>query len=137
MKTIHTNSGQIKIEDILGGIAQLKIADLEGFAKQVITILNKKKAPVLKKKEEDLISKIKNGGPSKKFIKRQRLLLQKSVDGTITPKEHEEALQMIPISSNWDLERIKLMLQLADLRKTTLEEVRITLNITPQEDVYA
>lgn len=137
MKTIHTNSGQIKIEDILNGVAQLKIADLEGFAKQVITILNKKKEPILKKKEQDLIDKIKNGGPSKKFLKRQKLLLQKSVDGTITTKENEEALQMIPISGNWDLERIKLMLQLADLRKTTLEAVRISLNITPPEDVYA
>ena len=43
---------------------------------------------------------------------------------------------MIPIASKWDLERIKLMLQLAELRNTTLEEVRISLKINPPEDVY-
>lgn len=137
MKTIRTSSGQIKIEEILNGITQLKVADLEGFAKQVATILKKKKAPLLKKKEQDLIDKIKNGGPSPKFLKRQKILLEKSVKGLITPKEHQEALAMIPISSKWDLERIKLMLQLAKLRGTTLEEVRISLNITPPEEVYA
>ena len=54
----------------------------------------------LNQKKQDLIGKIKNGGLSKQFFKRQQFLLQKSVDGTITAKEQEEALQMIPISSN-------------------------------------
>jgi|GEM_PF-6746426 len=90
----------------------------------------------LNQKKQDLIGKIKNGGLSKQFFKRQQFLLQKSVDGTITAKEQEEALQMIPISSNWDLTRIKWILQLADLRKTTLEAVRISLSIAPSENVY-
>ena len=137
MKTIRTNSSQIKIEEILRGIAQLKVTDLEGFAKQVTAILQKKKAPLLEQKEKILIEKLLNGGPSEKFRKRQRFLLKKSVEGTITPKEQEEALTMIPISSKWDLERIKLMQELAKLRYTTLEEVRISLNITPPEEVYA
>ncbi len=137
MKTIQTDSGQIKVEDLLNSIAQLKIADLEGFAKQVTNILKKKKAPILKKQEQDLIDRIKNGGPSKTFLKRQRILLEKSVKGLITETEHQEALAMIPIASKWDLERIKLMLQLAELRNTTLEEVRISLKINPPEDVYA
>jgi len=88
-------------------------------------------------KEKKLIDKIKNGGPSKEFLKRQNILLKKSIQGTITTTEHQEALAMIPIVSKWDLERIKLMLQLAELRNTTLEAVRISLNITPPEDVYA
>ena len=89
------------------------------------------------KKEKALTEKILNGGPSEAFKKRQRILLQKSVEGTITKKEQEEALAMIPISSKWDLERIRLMQQLAALRNSTLEEVRISLNITPPEEVYA
>jgi len=137
MKTIRTSSGQINIEEILNGITQLKVADLEGFAKQVANILKKKKAPILKKKEQALINKIKNGGPPLTFLERQKVLLEKSVKGIITEEEHQEALAMIPISSKWDLERIKLMLQLAKLRNTTLEEVRISLNIAPPEDVYA
>lgn len=136
MKTIQTNSGQIKIEEILQGIAQLKVTDLEGFAKQVTSILQKKKAPILKEKEEVLIEKIVNGGPSEEFRKKQRLLLKKSLDGTITNKENEEALAMIPIASKLDLERIKLMLELAKLRNITLEEVRTSLKITPPEEVY-
>lgn len=136
MKTIRTNSGQIKIEEILQGIAQLKVTDLEGFAKQVTAILQKKKAPILKKKEDELIEKILNGGPSGEFKKRQRYLLKKSVEGTITEKEHQEALKMIPIASKWDLERIKLMQELAKLRNSTLEEVRTSLNITPPEEIY-
>ena len=137
MKTIRTNSGQIKIEEILQGIAQLKVTDLEGFAKQVTAILQNKKAPALKKKEKALTEKILNGGPSEEFQKRQRILLKKSVEGTITKEEQEEALAMIPISSKWDLERIHLMQELAALRNSTLEEVRTSLNITPPEEVYA
>lgn len=137
MKAIQTNSGLIKIEEILQGIAHLNVTDLEEFSKEVTSILQKKKAPILKEKEEVLIEKIVNGGPSEKFRKRQRILLKKSVEGTITKKEHEEALAMIPIASKWDLERIKLMLELAKLRNITLEEVRTSLKITPPEEVYA
>lgn len=129
MKTIRTKSGQIKIEDILQGVAQLKVTDLEGFAKQVTAILQKKK-------EKVLIEKILNSGPSKEFRKRQRFLLKKSVEETITEQEQEKALAMIPIAGKWDLERIKLMQELAEPRNTTLEEVRTSLNITPPEEVY-
>lgn len=129
MKTIQTDAGQIKIEDILNGIAQLKVTDLEGFAKKVMTILEKKKTPNYQQKEKELVHKIKNGGPSKDFQKKYNALLAKSVKGIMTDEENKEFLTLIPISEKWSVDRLQLIIQLARLKHISIQEVMSQLEI--------
>lgn len=137
MKTIQTDAGKIKIEDILNGIAQLKVTDLEGFAKKVMTILEKKKTPDFKQKENELIHKIKNGGPSKEFQKRYNSLLAKSVKGIMTDEENEEFLTLIPTSEKWSVDRLQLIIELAKLKNTSIQEVMNQLEITTPSVIHA
>ena len=43
MKSIRTSLGQIKIEEILNGIAQLKIPDFDDFRAKIEQLAKKKK----------------------------------------------------------------------------------------------
>ncbi len=137
MKTIPTKSGQVQIEDILKGIAQLHIADLEGFVNQALNILEKKKAPEKKKKEKALIQKIKNGGPSNEFWKRYDALASKLELETMTVEENQEFLKLTKVTGKWAVDRTKLMLELAKLWDISLNDVRIRLKIKPRESIYA
>lgn len=136
MKAIQTSLGKVDIQDFLNSISKLKLPDLESFSKEVLKILEKKKTADFIKKEQELMDKIKNGGPPKKFQQRQKELLLKPVQGVINDKEHQEALKMIPVAEQWAVERTKLMLELAELWETSLEEVLKRLDITTPNPVY-
>ena len=137
MKAIPTKSGQVKIEEILKGITQLHITDLEGFVNQALKILEKKKAPENKKKEKALIYKIKNGGPSKEFWKKYDVLAQKLELETMTMEENQEFIKLAEVTGKWAVTRTKLMLELAKLWNTKLDDVRLRLKIKPRESIYA
>ncbi|MFK7980195.1 MAG: hypothetical protein AB8G86_09465 [Saprospiraceae bacterium] len=137
MKTIPTQAGQVKIEEVLKGISQLQITDLEGFVNQALKILEKRKAPEKKKKEKALIHQIKNGGPSEDFWKKYDSLYNKLESETMTEIENQEFLKLTEITGKWAVERTKLMIELAKLWNTSLKEVRIRLKIKPRESIYA
>jgi len=115
----------------------LQITDLEGFVNQALKILEKKKAPEKKRKEKFLIHQIKNGGPSEVFWKKYDILAHKLEQETMSIEENQEFLKLTKVTGTWAVKRTKLMLELAKLWDTSLDDVRVRLKIMPRETVYA
>ncbi len=137
MPSVQFNS-QIKVDfgEILQGLSKLELSDLEQFMAQVSTLVARKKAPSLSKKETELLKKINEGLPEK-FQSRYVGLLTKSVNETLTDKEHKEALQMIPIIEKHRVDRLKHLIDLAAIWDTTVDEVMKRLGITPPPTIHA
>ncbi|MEM1122443.1 MAG: hypothetical protein AAGJ18_18500, partial [Bacteroidota bacterium] len=56
---------------------------------------------------------------------------------TMTSEENREYLKLTEITGQWAVKRTKLMLELAKLWNTSLEDVHIRLKIEPRENTYA
>ncbi len=137
LKISGEKNAEGKIDQLLKEVKQLKIPDLEGFLTKALKILERRKSPEYKKREEVLIDKIQNGGPSEKVILRQKKLIEKSIKTRLTPSEHQEALKLIPIFDQWTFKRLKLLNELAELRESTVEETMKNLKIESAQTIYA
>lgn len=126
-----------KIDELLEAIAQLKIPDLDAFKDKFDKFLNKKRPPGFVKKEKELIRKIKTGGPSEAFWKQYDFLYSKLRDEVMTKEENAEFLKMASLTEEWTFERLKLIIELAELWDTTRQDVLKRLEIKPREKVYA
>lgn len=135
---IDSNKNSNKdIEQLFKEVTQLKMPDFEGFVKRTLKILEKRKSPEYKKKEKELINKIKNGGSSKEWKDKYDRLSAKVSHEEITEGEHQELLTLIPISEQWAYERLVLMIELAELWDIPLEDVLKRLKIKPRKNIYA
>lgn len=131
------NNPQQKIEQLLKEVAELKVPDLNLFKKKFEQLFKQKKPLSYSKKEKQLIDKIKKGGPSKEWLSKYDQLSAKVTKETITSAEHEELLKMIPIAEKWTYERLKFMVELAELWEVSLDEVINRLKIEIRNNVYA
>lgn len=129
MKTVQTESGQLDANELLKIISQWKVPDLEGFAKKVLQIIEKKKTPEYKDREQYLIDKIKNGGPPEAVYIKKEELANKLLVGTMTPKENKEYIKIAKVIENWDYERLKLAIELSDLWDTDIKNIFIKLDL--------
>jgi len=137
MATIQGDSQQVRFQKLLQEAANLQLTDLEQFIKQLQHLAKRKKTPRLSKKEEELIEKIKNGGPDEEFWKKYDSLLAKLEEEVMTEKESLEFESLIEITSKWTYDRLKLMIELAEIWDTSVDDVLQRLKIKPRERVYA
>lgn len=119
----------ISLNDVLQLIPQLELKDLEDFVGQVGVILAQKKTPEIPKREAELLFKI-NHWIDPKVEYRYDELYEKLREDTITTAEHEELLQLIDIVENQNVERMRHLIELAEMRDISLEVLIKQLNIT-------
>lgn len=124
----------IDLQAILDGIARLDIDTLESFAERVNTIVAQKKSAHLPKREAELIRKINEGLPDE-IQRRYRILLSKAQEETLTEEEHEEMLELVPVVESKDAERLEYLVELAQIRGSSVDEVMKQLGITPPSHV--
>ncbi len=124
----------IDLQAILDGIARLDIDTLESFAERVNTIVAQKKSAHLPKREAELIRKINEGLPDE-IQRRYRILLSKAQEETLTEEEHEEMLELVPVVESKDAERLEYLVELAQVRGSSVDEVMKQLGITPPSHV--
>lgn len=91
----------------------------------------------LESEANQLIHKIKHGGPNQTVVERHDELLRKSVRGEMTNLENEELQKLVPEFDRWAVERARMMVRLATLWKVTLEEVMEQLTIKNPGTVYS
>jgi len=117
-------------DELLHNAGQLNLPELEQFVFRVIALQARRRAPSLSKAETDLLMKI-NQGPSPAIRQRFRKLNRKRQAETITPEEHQELLALIDRIEQFDVERVKYLAELANLRGTSLKAVMKELDIRP------
>jgi len=123
-----TSRIEIDFEEVLQGIAQLRMKDLERFVDRVVALQAQRRAPSLPKQEAELLQKINQGLPPE-VRKRYEELNDKLHEEAITPEEHQELLQLIDRLELADAERLRHLIELADIRNVSVDTLMSQLDI--------
>lgn len=119
------------MDELLKAVEQLSQPELEQFVSQVITLQARRRAPVLPSAESELLMKINEGLPEEVYKRYDKLAI-KCRKGTLTPEEHKELISITDNMEDLGAQRIRYLVELAQLRNTTLPELMETLGIRPR-----
>ena len=119
---------EIDFDEMLNGIAQLRLNELEQFAERVITLRAQRRVPSLPGLEAELLQQINNGLPPELW-QRYEELNARLHEETITPAEHTEFLELIDKIELADAERMRHLLELARLRDVSVETLMEQLGL--------
>jgi len=129
MSTVQIES-QVSLDELLNGVAQLSLPELEHFVLRVIALQAQRKSPSLPRNETELLLKINQGLPLDTQKRYDELVAKRKAE-TLTPDEHQELLRLIDQIEKSDAERVKYMVDLAHLRGTSLTALMEDLGIRP------
>ena len=133
MSTVQVQS-QVSLDELLQGVDQLSLPELEHFVMQAIALLAQRKSPSLTKDEAELLIKINQGLPLDIQQRYDELVAKRKAEA-LTPDEHQELLRLVGQIEKSDAERARHLTKLARLRSTSLTAVMEDLGIRPP--VYA
>jgi hypothetical protein len=119
---------QVEIDELLQGVARLGSRDLEQFADRVQALRAHRRAPSLPKREAELLQLINHGLPAE-VRQRYDALNDKLHAETITDEEHQELLGLIEQVKQADAERLRNLVELAQLRQLSLDELMEQLGL--------
>ena len=128
MPTINLQA-QLSENDLLEAIKQLPPEALEAFTDKVLALRAQQYAPNLSQKESELFS-IVNRSPSDRETLKYRELVQKRQEETLTEEEHLILIELSDRIETIHAERMNALLQLAQLRQTSLEALIADLGIS-------
>ena len=129
MPTVHLVSEvNLDLDKVLDGVAQLDLVELEQFAFEVNNLVARRKAPNLPQRQVELLQQINKGLP---VALRQRYeeLNAKLLDETLTTEEQQELSGLVDQIEQFDVKRLKHLIELAQLRSVTLDTVMDQLGI--------
>lgn len=123
------------INELVQRAEQLDLVAFKKFFDELILIRGKKLTQnnVFPKKEADLILTIHSIIPLD-LLKRSKDLRAKKDTTGLTADEREELLSLVDEIEHLNVKRIKYLVELAKIRKTSLSEVMKQLNIFPNQD---
>jgi hypothetical protein len=116
------------LEKILEAIEQMSLPDLEQFVNKVIAIQAHKRAPHLSREEFELFLSINKAFPAD-LKSRLNELREKRKQETITEQEYQELADLTDHLEKFQAERMQALVNLAELRGTTLNVIMKQLGI--------
>lgn len=122
---------QVPLETLLQSLRQLNNGELEQIVERAALLRAQRRAPSLSKAESDLLLKINQGVVPAEVKERCTFLTQKSRQGNITTEEQIELTSLVDEIELLNAERMNYLIQLAQLRRTSLDDLLQTLEITP------
>lgn len=121
---------RLSSDDLIEAIDQLDKRSLENLLQKILVLVARRKAPRLPKNEAELLKKINQNFPQE-MQQQYRLLIARRKSETLTEAEHAELLKLTDQIEHLEKQRIDYLLQLAQLRRTTLNQVMEQLGIQP------
>ena len=121
---------QVSLDELLKGVAQLDMPELEHFISQVLTLRAKRIAPSLPPEEAGLLQTINQGLPLDVQQRYDELTAKRRAE-TLLPEEHQELLALIDRIERADAERVQALTDLAQLRHTSVTTLMAELGIHP------
>lgn len=119
---------QVEIDQLLSAALQLPRAELDQFVKKLLSLRRQSEIPQLPMRESELLLKINQGVPAQ-LQQRFDQLVEKRRDNTLTPSEYQELLALTEQIEQFDVERLQWLIELAQLRGLTLDELMQQLGI--------
>jgi hypothetical protein len=129
MASVQASPPKLNPEQILEQMGQLALSDLEQVMNKGYYLLAEKKAPHLSKRETELFTII-NQGFSDEFYLRYKSLSEKLPSENFTHDEREEFIALNDKMEERSAERLLALVELAELRQTTVEELANQLGIS-------
>ena len=126
----------LTVPDLLDNAARLAYPEFESFFKAMLDMRARRLAPVLPAEESVLLEKIYQKLPENILI-RYKMLSEQRQNGIISNEAYQELLRLIPVVEQYNVERLKCMVALAELRKITVQELMEELSLIPLGLNYA
>jgi hypothetical protein len=108
---------------LLKDVAQMPLIEMERFVQAVNGLIVQKKTTDKSYRERFLLGKINQTVLGLEKTQRYQLLIQKLESGTLTDIEHAELMQLTDEEEIIRYERLKYLVELAQLRAITLPQL--------------
>jgi hypothetical protein len=108
---------------LLKDVAQMPLLEMERFVQAVNGLIVQKKTTDKSYRERFLLTKINQTVLGKEKTERYQLLILKLESATITDTEHAELMQLTEEEEIIRYERLKYLVELAQLRSITLPQL--------------
>ena len=128
MEAVHIDS-----QSLLRDADRLPVNELERFLKDINALLRRKKTQDKTLRERHLLHKINNTVLDTAQIERYHVLIEKLELGTMTDAEHTEMDILGNKEEKLRNQRVKYMIELAQLRAVNLSQVMESLGLKPLE----
>jgi hypothetical protein len=130
MPTIRVKA-QISAQELIDAAGQLDGPELEAVSDRLLVMRAERRAPHLSYEETEMLLKINTPLPEETW-RRYTSLYAKLDPDTITAEEHAELLQLINVVEMDNARRIGHLIELARLRRTSLDTLMKSLGIGPR-----
>lgn len=121
---------KLSTEDLLNAINQLDKRNLESLLQKILVLVARRKAQNLQKNEAELLNKINQGFPPE-IQQRYDSLIARRRSENLTDAEQTELLKLTDHVENLERQRIEYLVELAQLRQMTLNQLMQQLGIQP------
>jgi hypothetical protein len=121
---------QISPEQVLSAVETMSEGDLESFIGQILQIRGKRQAPNVSAAEADLLQKITHCIPPNLQTRFNELVKQRQAN-TIDETSLQELCDLSNQIELLEVDRIKQLAQLAQLRSTSIEALMQQLHLVP------
>ncbi len=119
------------VSDILDSASQLEAEDFDRlFKKMAILHAQRSGMATMPEEEAELILRINKGFSATRF-ERLHFLNWKSETSSLSEKEEAELLRLATAFENYTVRRLQLLVKLADLRKVSLDDLLVQLELKP------
>ena len=126
MPTIQIEA-DLSPEQLLSAARQLPRREFDRFVERVLSL---RAEPVLPAAESELLLKINHPVPDDLLHRYDELIARRDTR-TLTAEEHEELLRLTDQVELLEAERMRLLIELAQLRQITLDELMGQLGFQP------
>jgi len=129
MPTIQIEA-DLSPEQLLSAARQLPRREFDRFVERVLSLRAERAEPVLPAAESELLLKINHPVPDDLLHRYDELIARRDTR-TLTAEEHEELLRLTDQVELLEAERMRLLIELAQLRQITLDELMGQLGFQP------
>lgn len=129
MPTIQIEA-DLSSDQLLSAVRQLPRWDFDQFVTRVLNLRAERIAPVLPAAESELLLKINHPVPDDLQQRYDELLARRDAR-TLISEEYEELLALTDQVETLEAERMKHLIELAQLRQVTLDELMNQLGLQP------
>jgi len=124
-------NAQPTVLEILDSASRLGAEDFENlFKKLAILHVQRSGMSAMPQGEAELLEQINQGFPAAKWERLQYLDWKLETSG-LSEKEAAESLRLATAYENYTVQRLQLLVKLADLRKVSLDELITQLELKP------
>ena len=117
-------------QNILYNAAQMPLTEIEMIVQQLNALIKREKAADKGLQDTILLDKINQTVLDKSKRERYQTLIYQLEMTTLSDVEHKELLVLVELEEKIRVKRLKYLIQLAQLRNTTLPQLMKTLELT-------